>query len=346
MVLRELPYLTSADFIRYFYPANKNKTYALDSLRILCRWNLVQKYRLNDGSYIYFLTGDGVKEAEYFAGHKHLFHRGLGCIYVQKEPRLEREKPNFIFHPAKAFDFRTFSPAMLSSYQFLHTRALTEFFYLVRKAHIVSYSICLDMLLNKKSSIQVSNNPDLLLTNDLQDTENRVLIEFENSTIWAKGLIEKLNSLSKQTADIIVFLCANDIIFRNIGRLLNKISSGKMIKDGVKWLPSKATISSLEKRMLFGIWQPSYTNNGEVKKLEDITLYPYTSRAMKPTSWVQKEVNNSLVSDEHSNSVMVLDTKIPIEDGVSFLSLFDDSAKEYKANLLRLSNVPKTDSVL
>ncbi len=346
MVLRELPYLTSADFIRYFYPANKNKTYALDTLRILCRRNLVEKYRLNDGSFIYFLTREGVKESEGLAAHKQTFHRQWGCMFVHKEPRFEREKPSFIFHPAPYLDFRCFSPIMLSSYQFLHTRGLTEFVYLVRKAHIVSYSICLDMILNKKSNLKLTNNPDILLTNDLQDTEIRVLIEFENSNIWEKGLIEKLNSLSKQTADIIIFLCANDIIFRNMGWLLNKISSGRMVKDGVKWLPSQATISSLERRMFFGIWRPSYSNNGEIQKLEDTVLYPHNSRALKRAGWVQKVVDNALVSDEHSNSIMALDDKIPIEDGIPFLSLFEDSAKEYKANLLRLSNGNKTDSVL
>jgi hypothetical protein len=343
--LREVPYINSEDYIRFFYPNNKNKTYALDTLRSLCQRNMVQKHRLNDGSNIYYLTEDGVGEAEGYAEYRPKFSRKLGCIYYVKLPRVEKEKPSFLYFPTPELELRRFSYSMLSSYQYLHTRAILEFLYLVRRSNRVLYSVFLDMIKGKKSGLGIHCNPDILLTNDIKNTESRILIEFENSKIWEAGLVEKLNNLSKETADYIIFISSSDGIFRNLGRIISKLMTGQMKKDGLKNLPSKQTIQSLESRILFGLWRPSYSNGGEVQKLSDIYLFRHDSAVFNGGNWEQKTEDGRLLRDDYGNPIMVFKPELGISEGINLADLLGEFQDGFKNHLLSLSNEQATDTL-
>lgn len=322
--MREVPYITSADFIRYFYPLNKVKSYALDTLRILVRRKWLARYRLNDGSNIYYLTEEGHAEASGYAQFRLRFDPVKGCLYYLKPPRFDNEKPGFIYLPAPLLDFRLFSYSMLSSYQYLHTRGVLEFLYLVRKANRVLYSVNLDMVKSKKTALQIQSNPDILLTNDIQDSQNRILIEFENSKIWEGGLLAKLNNIARETADSILFLCGSEGILKNLGRILNKLVAGDFVKAGMRALPSKEALASLQSRMYFGTWRPSYLNGGEVHRLSEILLFRYDAKLFEPGHWQQKVINGILQRDDFGNPIMVYNEQLAREEGIPFTDFLAD----------------------
>lgn len=343
--MREVPYITSGDFIRYFHPGSKGKFYALDTLRILVRRKYLTRYRLNDGSFIYFLTEVGYAEACGYADYHLSFDKKLGCLYFLKAPRFPSEKPNFLYFPAAQLSFRNFSYSMLSSYQFLHTRAVLEFLYLVRKSNRVTYSIHLDMVKSKKNSLNILNNPDIVLTNNLLDTENRILIEFENSKIWEGGLLAKLNNLARETATAILFLCGSESILKNIGRILTKLVSGEYVKAGTKSLPSKEAIASLQSRMYFGTWRPSHLNRGEVHRLSDLLLFRYDTKLFQPGQWQQKVVNGVLQKDDFGNPVMIYNARLAEEEGISFTDFLQEYHEGFAETLKGLHREQAAHSV-
>lgn len=343
--MREVPYITSADFIQYFHPGSKGKSYALDTLRILVRRKYLTRYRLNDGSFIYFLTDEGHAEASGYADYHLSFDKKMGSLYFLKPPRFPSEKPSFLYFPAAQLDFRTFSYSMLSSYQFLHTRAVLEFLFLVRRANRVTYSVHLDMVKSKKTALHIQSNPDIVLTNNLHDTEKRILIEFENSKIWEGGLLAKLNNLARETADAILFLCGSEGILKNIGRILNKLVSGEYVKAGMKSLPSKEAIASLQSRMYFGTWRPSYLNRGEVHRLADLLLFRYDAKLFQPGQWQQKVVNGVLQKDEFGNPIMIYNAKLAQEEGIPFADFLQEYHEGFAETLKGLHREQAAHSV-
>lgn len=265
---------------------------------------LVEKYRLADGEVIYYLTEVGFNEANSLAAMRLNFETSRGSLYRFMRPRTDKEKTSFIHFPCPDISFARFKPSKLRSYHFVHSRSMVEFLYLVRRSNRVAYTILLDMVSSKPSAFHIKSFPDILLVNDIRDSEKRVLIEFENSLIWEQSLYSKLHNLASETARFVVFLCADERILKNFMNTLYRVMNPDKKGKKAKRLLTIEAMKTVRERTLVGLWRPSFSNNGTVHKLSEIDLMPYSDEVFKPGEWVQKKVDGQLKKDAFSNPVM------------------------------------------
>ena len=55
-LLREVPYITLKDIRKFYYPGNRYKSYCLEMVGVLVKNNLVHKFMLGNGVFIYYLS--------------------------------------------------------------------------------------------------------------------------------------------------------------------------------------------------------------------------------------------------------------------------------------------------
>lgn len=343
--MREVPFMTSKDFCRYFYPNNKYRIYGQDSLRTVVRLGFAEKFRLADGEVIYFLNRLGMEEATRLANMPQRFDSERGCLYRFTRPRTDKEKPTFVHFPATEVTFSPFKPSKLRSFHFVHSVGMVEFLYLIRRANRVAYSLLLDMVSSKPSSFNIKSLPDILLTNDLLDTQNRVLIEFENSLIWEQSLYNKVQNLAAESAKHFVFLCADDRILKNLTTLLFRIMNPEKKGKGPKRLLSFEAIKTVRERILVGVWRPSYLNHDSLQKLSEVTLFRYSDSGFKPGQWVQKAIDGNLVSDNYGNPIMVFKQGGGGREEVPFVSILNEFQPGFLKRLKEVEIEPTPDSL-
>jgi hypothetical protein len=303
-LLREVPYITLPDIKRFYYPSHKTDGYTLEMVRYLKQNRLIEKYMLGNGKFIYYLTANGSRLLEFYLDETPKLDSNSKSFYYSRPPAKSSEI-NPLFHfPTRNLEFQSFAPHNLANHPFHHTSALLELYTLFRKSFRFLHVLWLDKVHGKKASLNLSHNPDLLLTNDCKSERGRIFVELENSRIKGSALITKLDGLTSMPADRYLFVCTSEELFLNLGRQIRKVLQGFVKKDGHTLYFSPRTHHALYANVLIGLWIPSNKNKGEVQYLKTTPFYRYDAEVFDSTTWVQ-EVDK--------NGVMVIDpvTRVP-----------------------------------
>ena len=285
-LLREAPYITLADAKRFFYPTHKTLSYAREMIRVLVKNKLVGKYLLGHGLFIYYLTEIGRRISEFFLEAKPKFDSSTKSFYYLQKPTKPSEASAFFIFPSHGLEFYSFTPRFLYAHPFLHTRSLLELSVLFRQTFRFLHVLWLDEIKAKKTSLNLSCHPDLLLCNDLSTEEGRVFVEFENSRIRDLDFLEKVHHLSAHPADWYLFLASSEEIFHNLGRLVRKILMGEAkVNHETLFFNSRAQ-AALSKNILFGLWQPSFKTDKPMRKIKDLDLFRYDHEVFDKKVWL------------------------------------------------------------
>jgi hypothetical protein len=310
-LLREVPFVTLQDIRAFLYPENRTKSYAKEKVGYLIREGFLTKSFLENGKCIYYLTQLGLETSQFLLRDKPQFDSETRAFYFRKAPlKAPAERPLFIF-PNRHLEFRFFTPEKSSSFQFYHSQALLELYHQLQKTRRFASVVWLDKVRNKQESLDLTCNPDFLLTNAFDSAEGRVLIELENSLIREQNLIPKLDNLCRQQADYYLLLCTNEDIFRNLGLKIRGVLSGKP-KQGKEAQVFKAqTLGALARSVWIGLWKPSIHNGGQAMKLRTMTLYRYDHDAFDPLGWTDAEEGGRPVIDSKSGRAKRVMQKVP-----------------------------------
>jgi DNA-binding PadR family transcriptional regulator len=294
-LLREIPYITLPDIKRFYYPSHKTDGYTLEMLRYLKQNNLVEKYMLGNGKFIYYLTANGRRLLDFYLDETPKYDQKSNSFYYSRPPAKASEtNPQFHF-PSRNLEFQSFAPHNLANHPFHHTAALLELHTHLRKAYRFFHVLWLDMVLGKKSSLNLSHNPDLLLTNNCGNERGRIFVELENSRIKGSALIKKLDGLTSMPADWYLFVCTSEELFLNLGRQIRKILLGLVKKDRHALFFSPRTHHALIANVLIGHWIPSNKNQGIVQVLKTTPFYRYDAEVFDSTMWVHEVDKNGVI---------------------------------------------------
>jgi len=347
-LLREAPYITLADAKRFFYPAHKTISYAREMIRVLVKNELVGKYRMGDGLFIYYLTDSGRRITEFFTEDRPKFDPETKSLYYSQKPTKPSEVAALFIFSARDLEFHAFAPHFLSSHPLLHTRALMELSVRLRLSFRFVYVLWLDAVKHKQTALHISCHPDLLLTNDLRSERRRIYVELENSPIKAQALANKLDRLCSVPADWVVFLCTSDLVFHNLGRLIRKILSGlvKISKHQTLFL-SPRVHAALFKNILIGQWIPSWKNEGKYQSLKSTMLYRYDAPIFDSHMWVRQATPEGILATDpqsgHPLHVLMPVTyaaRKPGEKEITLGTIMDRYREDFKAELGRLTSGP------
>lgn len=346
-LLREIPFITSRDIFRYFYPSQKNIHYSREMMRVLLRDELVHKCMLGDGAYIYFITEHGRQVAEFFEGDTPKFHAPTKSFFYSKPPRSQSEAVPFFIFPTPDLEFQLFTPHRLHSHPFEHTVSLLELYYLLRNSFRFLRVVWLDQVHGKKSSLNIPFHPDLLLCNSLATEAHRLYVELENSRINADSLVEKLNHLSTLPADWYLFLCTSKKTFLNIGRLIRKILMGEVTRNQTTLHFSPRAQSAIWKNVFIGFWAPTIKSHGEIHRLKDVTVYRYDDEIFDKEMWVNATEGGMVQNDESSGLPLKRRQAVPYPSrrpgprNYRLTDLFNRYVEEFKAALEKELNPPE-----
>ncbi len=284
-LLREAPYITLADAKRFFYPKHKTLSYAREMIRVLVRNELLGRYRMGDGLFIYYLTDTGRRIAEFYLEDRPKFDSDTKSFYYTQKPTKDSEAADLFIFPSRNLEFYPFAPHFLYAHPFLHTRSLMELSVQFRHCFRFLHVLWLDQIKAKKNTLNLSCHPDLLLCNSLKEETGRVYIEFENSRIRDIGLLEKIQHLTSHAADWYLFLASSEDLLQNLGRLVRKILSGdvKLNRQTVYFNPKAH--SALVHKVLFGLWTPSFRKDGVIQPLKEVELFRYDHECFDAQVW-------------------------------------------------------------
>lgn len=286
-LLREIPYITLNDIRRFFYPSHKTVGYTYEMVRVLTKNNLVGRYLLGTGIYIYYLTESGIRITHYFMRDDLNFEPETKSFYYDTPPRRACEVPAYFHFPSPDLHFKPFTPHLLHIHPLQHTLALLELYFLLRKSMRIYNVIWLDVVQHRREALSVPFHPDLLLTNDIHTEAQRIFVELENSMISCPKLVGKLDRLCSMPADWYLFLCTSEIIFRNLGQNIRRILSGEAKLNQKTLFVMPRTQSVLAKNLLIGIWKPSSQNRGEYQSLKDLPLFRYDEEVFDKSEWMK-----------------------------------------------------------
>ena len=124
LLLRETPYLTSREVWRFFFPDQTSIFYTRLTLRVLLRAGAIEKTMLGNGVFIYFLTEEGSRYAEFLLQEKPRFDTKTESFYLKRAPRKASEALPYFPFPAAQLEFQRFTPKNFHSHPFEHTTAL------------------------------------------------------------------------------------------------------------------------------------------------------------------------------------------------------------------------------
>ena len=284
-LLREAPYITLADAKRFFYPTHKTLSYAREMIRVLVVNKLVGKYRMGDGLFVYYLTDIGRRIAEFFLEAKPKFDSDTKSFYYLQRPTKPSEASAFFIFPSRGLELYPFTPRFLYAHPLIHTRSLLELSVLFRQSFRFLHVLWLDEIKAKKTSLNLTCHPDLLLCNDLTTEGGRVFVEFENSRIRDLDLLEKVHHLTTHPGDWYLFLASSEEIFHNLGRLVRKILLGEAKMNHETLFFNARAQSALSKNILFGLWQPSFKTEKPMGKIKDLDLFRYDHEVFDKKVW-------------------------------------------------------------
>ena len=296
-LLREVPYITAKDIRRLYFPLNKSRSYSIEMIAVLLRNNLVVKYMIGNGVHIYYLTSHAQRILKFYMQEDPRFNAPTASFYYSQAPRKPSEICPFFFFPAKAIPYHDFSPHFMHLHPFHHTIGLLELYVLFRKAFRLLYVLWLDHVESKKTLLNIPFNPDLLLTNDPFTDSGRIYVEFENSVIGTRDLLQKLDHTTSMPAEWFLVLCSSEIIFQNFGRTIRKIFLGEAKSHQRTLFFAPRTQAVLSHNLLIGIWKPSFQNKGVVHDLKSVELYRYDDAVFDRTIWVNQVENGVQVKD-------------------------------------------------
>jgi hypothetical protein len=308
-LLREIPYATFRDIRRIFFPLNKSRSYCIEMVGVLVTNNLVAKYMIGNGVNIYYLNSNSLRILEFYMQEEPKFHSTTASFYYSQPPRKPSEISPFFFFPAKNVAYRSFTPHYMHLHPYNHTIGLLELYVLFRKAFRFLYVLWLDQVESKKTTLSIPFNPDLLLSNDPFTESGRIYVEFENSAIGVRALVEKLDNTTSMPADWFLILCSSDSIFQNFGRTVRKVLLGEARSHQRTLFFAPRTQAVLSRNLLIGIWRPSSQNKGIIHELKAIELFRYDDAVFDKTIW----------ANQVENGVQVLDPlqKIPLKKTVT-----------------------------
>ncbi|MEO7425736.1 MAG: hypothetical protein ABI036_11155 [Fibrobacteria bacterium] len=285
-LLREAPYITLADAKRTFYPSHKTLSYAREMIRVLVKNELIARYRMGDGVFIYYLTDTGKRVSEFFLEAKPKFDPDTKSFYYVQRPTKPSEAATFFVFPTRGLDFLSFTPHYLSGHPLIHTRALMELNVRFRESFRFLHVLWLDQVKAKENSLNLKCRPDLLLCNSVKEEAGRVFIEFENSRISEQALLEKIHHLTQHPADWILFLASSEVLLHNLGRLVRKILRGESkANHQTRFFNPKAQTALLH-NILFGEWSPSFRPGENAKPFRDTLLYRYDHEIFDSEVWM------------------------------------------------------------
>lgn len=284
-LLREAPYIILADAKRYFYPSHKTLSYAREMIRVLVRNGLLARYRMGDGLFIYYLTDMGHRISDFFLEAKPKFDLDTKSFYYEQRPTKPSEAADFFVFPSRGIDFLPFAPHYLRAHPLIHTRALMELNFRFRNSFRFLHVLWLDQVKAKKTALNLTCRPDLLLCNSLTDEKGRVFVEFENSRISDLGLLDKIHHLTSHPADWYLFLASSESLLENLGRLIRKILRGESKANRQTVFFNPRSQGALNQNILFGLWSPSFVAGEDTKPFRDIPLYRYDHELFDSRVW-------------------------------------------------------------
>ena len=285
-LLREAPYITLADAKRYFYPSHKTLSYAREMIRVLVRNELLARYRMGDGTFIYYLTDSGRRVAEFFMESKPKFDPATKSFYYAQRPTKPSEAAAFFVFPTPRLTFLPFAPHYLRAHPFIHTRALMELNIRFRDAFRFLHVLWLDQVKAKETALNLKCRPDLLLCNSLKEETGRIFMEFENSRISDLGLHDKIQHITHHPADWILFLASTEPLFQNLGRLVRKILRGETKANHQTVFFNPRAQAALTHHIVFGLWSPSFFGDGEAKPFRELILYRFDHEIFDSETWM------------------------------------------------------------
>ncbi len=310
-LLREVPYITMRDIHKFFYPSNKNNAYAKEMVRVLTKNKLLHCYMLENCVCVYYLTGYGRKIVDFYLEDNPKYHIQTQSFYYAIPPHKSSEVNPFFFFPAKKLEFQNFTPHDMFRNPFKHTTYFLELYFLIRNAYRFLYVIWVDQVQNKKDSLNLTYNPDLLLTNNLSTEANRVFVELENSKIRELKLINKLNHLTVLPADWYLLICTSEEIFYNLGRLIRKIVLGTAKVNQHTVFFSTRAQAALSKNVLMGFWTPSEKGSGVYHKLKELELFRYDAEIFDKKIWMNGVGKGVYKTDVHGSKPLMEEHTVP-----------------------------------
>jgi hypothetical protein len=296
-LLREIPYATMKDIRRIFFPGNKSKAYSLEMMGVLLRNRLLNKHMIGDGVYVYYLSSEALRVVEFLLQEDPRFHSPTKSFYFSKPPRDARQVPPFFFFPARKIPYRLFTPHLMHQHPYRHTVGLFELYILFRNSFRLLYVIWLDQVEAKGTVLNVPFNPDLLLTNDPSTDIGRIYIEFENSTIQARNLLQKVNHISTMPADWFLVLCASQDIFLNFGRTIRRILLGEAKSHQKTLFFTPRAQAVLSRNLLIGRWTPSFLTGGEVMNIQSVEMFRFDHEVFDKAIWMNLHAQGVQVKD-------------------------------------------------
>lgn len=299
-LLREVPFIRLRDIQRFFFPTHKTFGYTFRMVRVLTKSRLVSRYMLGNGVFVYFITEDGHRIADFLMQDEVKFDLATKSFYFASPPRKSSEVSAYFHFPSRDLLFKTFTPHVFHMHPYLHTVALLELYYLLRKSRRIFHVVWLDLVHGKQESLSIPFHPDLLLTNSLTTEEGRLFVELENSVIGARNLVVKLDHLCSMPAEWYLFLCTKESIFQNLGRTIRKILQGEAKHQQKTLYVTPHTQAVLSRNLLIGLWKPSIQNGGVLQRLKDLELFRYDEPVFDKTVWMKAvDLNGKPILDAH-----------------------------------------------
>ena len=273
-LLREIPYINMADIRRLLFPGS-HRSYPIEMMGVLLKCGLVRKHRVGDGTFIYYLSGEGGRILDYFIQERPKYCEKFRCFYYQRQPTRPLEVNPFFFFPSPNLEFEFFTPHVIFTSPILHTKRMLELYCKFKSANRFLHVLWVDKVKGRKASLNLPYAPDLLLTNDFTNERRRILVEFENSEVRELRLINKLGHLTSIPADYYLFLASSEDIFQNLGRRIRKILFGEAKIHGQTLFFTSRAHAALVKNVCIGKWIPASENGGVIQTLSETKLFRY-----------------------------------------------------------------------